>query len=314
MKKFGIAIILITVMVTTIGCAEGNLTTKESQATEETSAIEANTATEETSTTEITQEQHNSETVVQTSEQAAEERGREIVEIYAHVKEIEDRTILLSSDTDLFPGAFSVEVPEDVTEVESIQAGESLRISMEDKHSKNAEGLPEYTAQSIVPGIVGGAYVSEDILPKEPPKISLTDALSSTINQFGLKAGSCEWNYTDGDSDTITSYCADSPVPLDGPMVEQMSVLSVPDYQGLEAVIYLMNCPVPPDYIILKEWAMEDAGTVDAEPLVTWNIYSPDYMLDIQKGRIYSLTAWWNESMLDTRGFYGTGEYLFKTE
>lgn len=73
------------------------------------------------------------------------------VTIDAHVKEIHDgNTILLSSDTDEFPGAFEVVVQEDVYPIEELDWGQNIRVEMYDSGLVNENGkIPVYIAVEI---------------------------------------------------------------------------------------------------------------------------------------------------------------------
>lgn len=86
------------------------------------------------------------------------------VSIDAHIKEIHDgNIILISSDSDEFPGAFEVVVEEDVYDVSELYGGQSIRIEMYDSGLVNENGrIPVYIAVGIRELIIG-----------EPQEISL---------------------------------------------------------------------------------------------------------------------------------------------
>lgn len=73
------------------------------------------------------------------------------VTIDAHIKEIHDgNTILLSSDTDEFPGVFEVVVQEDVYPIEELDWGQNIRVEMYDSGLVNENGkIPVYIAVEI---------------------------------------------------------------------------------------------------------------------------------------------------------------------
>lgn len=73
------------------------------------------------------------------------------ITIQAHIKEINsDNTILISSDTDDFPGAFEVIVPESVCNIEDLHGGQNIKIKMYDTGMMNANGkIPIYEATEL---------------------------------------------------------------------------------------------------------------------------------------------------------------------
>lgn len=88
------------------------------------------------------------------------------VTIDAHIKEINNgNTILISSDTDDFPGAFEVVVEEDVCDISELYGGQNIRIEMYDSGLLNENGkIPVYIAVSI-----------SDLIIEEPQEISLDE-------------------------------------------------------------------------------------------------------------------------------------------
>ena len=61
-------------------------------------------------------------------EQTGREETVELVGIKAHVKEISDNTLLISSDTDDFPGVFTVVGAEGMPEFPDLKGGTSIQI------------------------------------------------------------------------------------------------------------------------------------------------------------------------------------------
>ena len=85
--------------------------------------------------------------------------------IEAHIKEIYDNKILISSDEDDFPGAFEVIVPEHVYNINELHGGQSIQIEMYDTGVMNENGkIPVYTAVSI-----------RNLIIEEPEEISLDE-------------------------------------------------------------------------------------------------------------------------------------------
>lgn len=300
-KKFRIGMLLVLLMLT--ACGNETQNEKETEIKQQTTVLE----TEDIAGPDV-------EPAVAPDADIEAARGRQVVVIYAQVKEIQEQKLLIRSDAELFPGAFSVEVPGDVFDTGTLQGGDSIRITMENKNSRNQEGLAEYIAQQIDPAMMGGAYVGEDILPLEPPAMTLTDMLSSRISKFTIMAGNTEWNYKTGQTDELVSYAACGTAPLEEAHPEAMPTLSVPEYNLQPAVTYSVTGAILPDQLILKEWEASDIGEAERKACVTTTVYGPDYFLHLSKGKIYSIYAIWEESKLEERGFYGFGEYVFRTQ
>ncbi len=88
------------------------------------------------------------------------------VTIDAHIKEIYNgNTILVSSDTDEFPGAFEVVVEEDVYPIEELDWGQNIRVEMYDSGLMNDNGkIPVYIAVEI-----------SNLIIEDPEDISLDE-------------------------------------------------------------------------------------------------------------------------------------------
>lgn len=72
------------------------------------------------------------------------------VTIDAHIKEVNKNRILISSDTDDFPGAFEVVVPENVYPKEFLYGGQNIRVEMYDSGEMNENGkIPVYIAVGL---------------------------------------------------------------------------------------------------------------------------------------------------------------------
>ncbi len=104
------------------------------------------------------------------------------VTIDAHIKEINDgNTILISSDTDEFPGAFEVVVQEDVCDVSELCGGQNICVEMYDSGLMNKNGkIPVYIAVAI-----------SNLIVEEPQEVSLDEY----VNAYG---DTYEMNTLDG--------------------------------------------------------------------------------------------------------------------
>lgn len=237
--------------------------------------------------------------------------ANEIV-IKAHIKEINGKTIVISSDSDGYPGAFWVDVPGDVADLSVFSGGDAVVVHMIDKSSEQ-NGMKVFQAYRI------SAHEEQDeptehyeVLLTGAPVISLTDALSSTMNQLELQSGGYEWSYKDDGQ--IVSLAACGAGPLNQEETDSIQVLTIPDYNETEKVIYSMNAVIPPDEAVLKEWDINDMGNNEAEPKRTVNYFCRPFFLELKKNAVYEVTALWKESNIDINGFHGNASYVVKTQ
>ncbi len=114
------------------------------------------------------------------------------VKIYAHIKEIYGNKILISSDTDEFPGAFEVIIPEEVCNMEDLQGGQDILIRMYDTGMVNENGrIPVYQATELRIHVV-----------EEPEDILLDDIVNSEYevnNLDGVTLQMEKYNSSGGD-------------------------------------------------------------------------------------------------------------------
>ena len=89
--------------------------------------------------------------------------------------------------------------------------------------------------------------------------------------------------------------------------------LYVPAYNQMERPSFTISCPVMPDQILLTGWSRMALGNTEASPEGI-DTYEAPYMIELEAGMVYGLTAVWEESKLEERGFYGEAEYVFWTE
>jgi len=99
------------------------------------------------------------------------------VSIDAHIKEINNgNTILISSDTDEFPGAFEVVVQEDVYPIEELDWGQNIRVEMYDSGLMNDNGkIPVYIAVEI-----------SNLIIEEPENVSLDEFINGAGETYEL--------------------------------------------------------------------------------------------------------------------------------
>lgn len=150
---------------------------------------------------------------------------------------------------------------------------------------------------------------SASIPLSSPPQLTLTDSLSSLYNPFTLDSGSYEWSVLE--QKEIQSVIACGASALDLP--PETEALPVTEYQQLEGTPYLVSCSISPDRILLREWDAADLGNAGAEPL--HETESEDVsLIHLQPGRVYELTATWDEGKKEERSFFGEASYCFLTK
>lgn len=150
---------------------------------------------------------------------------------------------------------------------------------------------------------------NEDIMLMAPPVITLTDTLSSTYALFEVSPGNYSWNFEfDGE---MTGVIACGMHPLDE---AERETLKIPQYKNMDRVSFIVGTVVAPDRLIVREWDAADMGNTDAEEISVITFYGPDLLLDLEAGRVYELTAVWEEKNAQVRGFFGEAGYIFVTE
>lgn len=138
----------------------------------------------------------------------------------------------------------------------------------------------------------------------EPPALYLTDPLSSLLSEFPVQADTYEWSYQTADGVTQISACGLHPLERD----ESAKYLKIPNYNGMEDVIYTFAYSVIPDRVEIKEYSIRDMGNVEAEPLEE-KALGGDLFVPLKHNRIYEIKAAWDESKFEERGFYGNAYY-----
>lgn len=244
----------------------------------------------------------------------ADKTTHEVV-IKAHIKEINGKTMVISSDSNGYPGAFLADVPEGVADVSEFAGGDAIVIHMIDEN-REQDGMKVFQAYHID---------KQDELTDETghlavlltgaPVITLSDALSSSMGQLELQLGNYgnyEWNYKDNGQMEGGVTCGAA--PLDKEEADYMPVLTIPDYNGLESVVYSVRAVISPDSIVLKEWDISDIGNLEAEPKRVVDHFCQPYFFKMKKNAVYEITAVWERSNLDVKGFCGKASYVVRTQ
>ena len=160
------------------------------------------------------------------------------------------------------------------------------------------------------------------ILLKEPPLLGFSDMLSSKINQFEISANQYDWTYLDAEltEDGVYDFAnaqevGTSATGLHPTVAAKMTEwLRLTEYQGIDTWLYRLYCDVLPDKVIVREYSIYDLG--DAFPEVrSEKEYTKDMLLiELIPGRIYEITAIWDESHYEECGYYGEASYVLVTD
>lgn len=133
------------------------------------------------------------------------------VGIYAYVKEIDENSILISSDTEEFFGVFNVIRPLEAGVVD-LKEGDYIQILMQYTGEKDEYGLPIYREKRVA--VLEEKYSEGlyDVLLTEPPTFDLNDILSSQLNSFEIKSGNYVWNVRQNDEMKSIYACGSEPM------------------------------------------------------------------------------------------------------
>lgn len=149
----------------------------------------------------------------------------------------------------------------------------------------------------------------------KPPVISLTDPLLSVItydNDFS--SGNYEWTYKDGKEDVSVIACGISPTNYTN---KSLAELEIANYNSLDSVPYMLNingldnC----DLIVVEEYQIQDLESeteLEIDPSVIEYKYND--LIELKKNCVYNIILTWNEENIDSNGFFGKAEYIFKTK
>lgn len=199
------------------------------------------------------------------------------------------------------PAESKTQVGKETTEV--LETTEKNVLDVKDQNTASAtKELIETT------GPVESAKV--DVLLTSAPEISLTDSLSSTLNQFQVQPGSYSWNYKEGKE--VTGVVACGLHPLDANM-EKSHKLSMPEYKGIDYVSYSVSCVIAPDRLIVREWDVSCLGETETVEN-SQTVYEDEFFIKLKPNMVYEITAQWDKEKLEDNGFYGEGSYAFITE
>lgn len=160
------------------------------------------------------------------------------------------------------------------------------------------------------------------VLLKEPPKLGFSDMLSSKMYDFQVSPNQYDWTYLDAEltEDGVYDFAnaqevGTSATGLHPTVAAKMTEwLRLTEYQGIDTWLYRLYCDVLPDKVIVREYSIYDLG--DAFPEVrSEKEYTKDMLLiELIPGRIYEITAIWDESHYEECGYYGEASYVLVTD
>lgn len=291
--------------------AEPAVSATESEAPEERPSEVADAAEKVRDTEETDAAEEASQSSVVSSGRTAEYIG-----IDAHIKEIYENSILISSDTDEFPGAFSVTGIQDAVGTDELKEGGSIQILMEDLNETDKQGLPLYRAVKIVEVPEEKSFPEPDIILTDAPEFSLNDALSSTYSPLTIQSGNYSWTVEENGEGRSVIACGSS--PLDAARLSADAKVKLPRYQKMDSVLYAFSTTVAPDILTVRQWdvsdAETDAGEADAKERSIATFYYRNPFLELEPGKIYEFTAEWKEEHLSSKKFCGIASYVLVTE
>ena len=241
-----------------------------------------------------------------------ENTPKELIGIKAHVKEINGSQLLVSSDSEDYPGVFAVDGAEEPEELSRLQGGTVAYILMQDLGEDDSQGIPKFRAERILPLAGDEDLGQEDILLTEVPLFQLQDALSSKNGFTELRSGNYSWNVEDGGEGSGVIACGTAPLEQAG--MESAVRLKLPEYQGLGGVPYLFSTKAAPDILIVTRWDDAQIGNVAAEEELIIKYYYSSPVLELEPGKVYEFSAGWKKKNVDKNKFYGNATYVLVTE
>lgn len=242
------------------------------------------------------------------------------VSILAHVKEIKQDGILISSDTDEFPGIFFVTGVRDAMSDEEfwkLKGGMHFRILMEDMNRKNMENdnLAEYRAKEMILLSDDEDFGQEDILLLSAPELELNNPLTSFYDPYIVQPGSDTWTVEENGEEKQKVSCGISPLDEAGLKKEK---LKIPNYSTADGVMnsvpYLYSTKIQPDILTLRQWNIADSGDNQAKEEQITVYYGKTSIVELQRDKIYEFTAEWSKRNLPENKFYAEASYTVATE
>ena len=232
------------------------------------------------------------------------------VGITAHVKEINNHSLIITSDTNDFPGAFSVIRSQG--EIAEVKGGDFIQILMKDTNKKYNHKLPEYSEESIVVLDKEEELAQYDIMLTSAPEFVLIDTLSSQLNSIKIKSGNYSWNFKEDDK--IKSITACGLEPIKEAKGDFAPKLKLPKYNKIDDVPYSFSTKIPPDMLTVSQWDIDDIDNSNIKKQTITTYYYKNPLLKLKTGKVYEFKAEWKKENLDKNNFYGTASYILVTD
>lgn len=242
----------------------------------------------------------------------SERKSVELVGIRAHVKETGRETLLVSSDSDDFPGVFTVTGAGEIPEFSDLEGGTSILILMRKSGGEDSRGNANYEAQQIVILTGDEEEGQEDILLTEVPEFTLQDALSGKMESVSLRSGNYTWNAEKNGEGSGTA--ARGAAPLKEAGMDFTARLRIPEYNGMDGAPYIFSTRISPDILTVRRWNADDMGKDEAGEEMTVKYYYKQPVLILEPGKVYEFAVEWKEENKDKNGFYGRACYVLVTE
>ena len=222
--------------------------------------------------------------------------------ILGHVKEVRGDRVLVTSDTDEFPGVFWVL---GAAEIEEFGGGDSVFVLMEDTGQRGEDEIAEYKAVQMYQAEEDSQKEHPDVLPESAPALEFSDVLSSVWAPFSVQSGSYSWNTEE------TGIVACVAAPLDESWGDGSPRLKIPRYNGMDGAMYSCRAMFEPDKMAVRQWDVGDAEAGEERLIVYYHV---PFVVELERGKIYEFSLEWKKENLKDNGFWGTAEYVFVTE
>ncbi len=147
-------------------------------------------------------------------------------------------------------------------------------------------------------------------LLKEPPTLTMQDALSSALNFTYVESGTYDWMYPSGKAGEMVAVNASGAFPTVAVKGKEDEWIQVTDYNGIDYAPYMLSWGVEPDRIRVKEYDLLDLGDMEPQILEEYTVEDV-YFLELRPRRIYEVIAEWDAG---SNEFYGEASYIFATD
>lgn len=230
--------------------------------------------------------------------------------IKGHIKEVHEDYVLISSDTDDFPGVFRVSGVHELAEPGELKGGTSVFVLMEDLREKDDSGVPGYKAAQCYP--LSEERAEADLLLTDAPEFALTDVLSSSYSRFTVSPGNYSWDVEENGIGNGIVACGAN--PLDEARMKAAAKLKLPRYNRLDSVGYTFSTEIMPDRLTVRCWPARDIGESKAQAERITTYYYMPFILELEPGKVYEFDAEWRKENMGRRGFSGSASYVVVTE